>query len=171
MDVVYLLVTAGVVLLDSEIKRYVDRTYACGESHPLGGRESRQRSGAGEADCGVGRIVIEKYYNRGAALNFLEKQPERMRVLHAGMLCVAGTCYAVLLCLPGRRLQKAGLALLVGGGASNLCDRLFKGHVVDYFRIDAGPRRFRRTIFNISDFCVFAGALLAAAGAVWEGAT
>ena len=60
---------------------------------------------------------------------------------------------------------KTGVALLLGGGLSNLYDRYTKGHVVDYFHINIGPKRLRNIIFNISDFCVFIGALLAVAGA------
>lgn len=171
MDVGYLLVTAGVVLLDSRIKRYVDKAYVCGESHSWGGMRLMPVTGGKRQDGPrknkPGRIVIEKYYNKGAALNFLERRPKQMRVIHVCMLLVAGFGYVVLLCSPGKQFGKMGMALLVGGGASNLCDRLLKGHVVDYFRIDAGPKRFRRIIFNISDFCIFAGAFLAVVGAAW----
>ncbi len=172
MDAGYLLVTAGVILLDFKIKRYVDKAYVCGESHVWEGirfpSADRRRRPDGPGRGRAGRIVIEKYYNKGATLNFLEKRPGQMRVIHACMLLAAGAGYGVLLCSPGRVPVKSGMALLVGGGASNLYDRLVKGHVVDYFRVDAGPGRFRRIIFNISDFCIFAGALLVVAGVAWE---
>ncbi len=89
MDVGYLLVTAGVVLLDFKVKNYVDKTYVCGESHVWEGIRFRPADGgsppAAPGKSRAGRIVIEKYYNRGAALNFLERRPGQMRVLHACM--------------------------------------------------------------------------------------
>ncbi|MDE6887595.1 MAG: signal peptidase II, partial [Eubacterium sp.] len=49
---------------------------------------------------------------------------------------------------------------LAGGGLSNLYDRLRKGYVVDYFSFGTGPKWFRRLVFNLADFFVFAGVLL-----------
>lgn len=145
---IYLLLTAGVFFLDFLIKRYMDKKYAGKVMHPRLG----------------GRIVIEKYYNKGAALNFLAKKPGLMRGIHTAVIVAVGIFYYFLLRLDGRKLGKAGVAMLMGGGLSNLYDRYTKGHVVDYFRINMGPKRLRRIIFNISDFCIFIGALLAAAG-------
>ena len=56
--------------------------------------------------------------------------------------------------------MKTALAMILGGGASNLYDRVKKGHVVDYFSFKTRSRRLSGIIFNISDFFVFAGALL-----------
>lgn len=145
---IYLLITAGVFLLDFFIKRYVDRNYQRKDAHPHLGS----------------RIIIEKYYNEGAALNFLAKKPKVLKMLHTAMIVLVGIAYYFLLRTPGRKLGKTGMALLAGGGISNLYDRYSKGHVIDYFRINAGPKRLRRVIFNISDFCIFIGALIAAVG-------
>ena len=145
---IYVLLTAGVFLLDYSIKYYMDKTYARKVRHPRLG----------------GRIVLEKYYNHGAAFNFLDKKPHLMRGLHTAILVMAGVFYYFLFRFNGRRLEKTGMALLFGGGLSNLCDRYAKGYVVDYFHINIGPKWLRRIIFNISDFCIFIGALLAAAG-------
>ena len=62
------------------------------------------------------------------------------------------------------RLASIVLALLLGGGLNNLYDRYTKGHVVDYFHLNFGPKWLRAIVFNISDFCIFIGALLAVAG-------
>ncbi len=145
---IYLFLTAGVFLLDFFIKRRIDQKYARYVRHPRLG----------------GRIILEKYYNDGAALNFLAKQPKLMRALHTAVILVAGTAYFIALRSSGKPLEKAGLALLVGGGANNLYDRYAKGHVVDYFRIHIGSPRLERIIFNLSDFFIFIGALLAAVG-------
>lgn len=142
----YVLIAAGVFALDFGMKHFVDKKYRIKEQHP----------------CLKRKIILEKYYNTGAALNFLEKKPGLMRGIHTVMIVMAGIYFYILLRTPGKKLAKTGMALLLGGGANNLYDRYTKGHVVDYFRINAGPKRLRRIIFNISDFCIFIGALLAA---------
>ena len=54
--------------------------------------------------------------------------------------------------------------MLAGGGLSNLYDRYTKHLVVDYVRFQTGPKWFRRIIFNVSDFFIFIGAVLAVIG-------
>ncbi|MCI5874843.1 MAG: signal peptidase II [Clostridiales bacterium] len=142
----YLFITAGVFLLDFIIKSYMDKKYARKVQHP-------RLNGA---------IILEKYYNRGAALNLLSQKPKILKFLHTAMLIAVGTVYYFIVRYSNRPVAKTGLALLLGGGLSNLFDRYTKGHVVDYFRINIGPKWLRRIIFNVSDFCVFIGALLAA---------
>lgn len=149
---IYLILTVGIFLLDFFLKRHIDSKYARKVQHPRLN----------------GRIILEKYYNKGAALNLLAKRPLIMRALHTAILVVVGIAYYLALKVSGRPLTKTGLAFLMGGGASNLFDRYTKGHVVDYFRINIGSKRLRRIIFNISDFFVFIGALLAAIGAEFE---
>lgn len=145
---IYLFITAGIFLLDFIIKTYMDKKYARKVQHP-------RLNGA---------IILEKYYNRGAALNLLDKRPKVLKLLHTVALVIVGTVYYFFIRHSNRPVAKTGLALLLGGGLSNLCDRYTKGHVVDYFRINIGPKWLRRIIFNISDFCVFIGALLAVLG-------
>lgn len=144
----YLIITAGIFLLDFFLKRYMDQTYARKVQHPRLN----------------GRIILEKYYNTGAALNFLSKRPHILRALHTAVLIVVGIAYYLALKASGRPLTKTGLAFLFGGGAGNLFDRYTKGHVIDYFRINIGSKRLRRVIFNVSDFFVFIGALLTVIG-------
>lgn len=146
---IYLLITAAVFLLDYIVKHYMDKKYARKVQHPR--------------LCN--KIIIEKYYNKGAALGFLHHKPLLLRALHTSIVLVVGVGYYFLMRIPGKTLSKTGMALLVGGGASNLYDRYTKGHVIDYFHLNFGPKPLRQIIFNISDFCVFIGALLAVLGA------
>lgn len=146
---IYLLITAGVFLTDFAIKRYMDQTYARKVRHPR---------------C-HGRLIVEKYYNDGAALNLLANKPRVMRRLHTLLVMILCIFYYFLMRISGKPLQKTGLALLLGGGMNNLFDRYTKGHVVDYFRFNIGPKWLRRIVFNISDFCVFTGTLLTVLGA------
>lgn len=144
----YFLITAGVFLADLCIKYYIDKKYARKVQHPRLG----------------GSIILEKYYNNGATLNLLSHRPKLMRLLHTIVLVTVGILSYFPMRLSGRPLEKTGIALLLGGGLSNLFDRYTKGHVVDYFHINIGPKPLRRIIFNISDFCIFIGALLSVIG-------
>ena len=54
---VYAIIAGGVFLSDLILKRYMDKKYARKVRHPRLG----------------GRIVLEKYYNKGAALNSMVK--------------------------------------------------------------------------------------------------
>ena len=54
------------------------------------------------------------------------------------------------------RLQLIGCALIVGGGASNLADRIFAdGRVVDFMNLGVG--RLRTGIFNVADVAIMIG--------------
>ena len=64
----------------------------------------------------------------------------------------------------GNSTLKAGLAFLLGGAYSNTYDRLPRKYVVDYVSFPVKNRRFRKIVFNISDFCIMIGALLLALG-------
>ena len=68
----------------------------------------------------------------------------------------------------GSAALKAGLALLLGGAYSNTYDRLTRRYVVDYVSFPVKNQRFRRIVFNISDFCILIGALLMTLAGMWE---
>jgi signal peptidase II len=56
-------------------------------------------------------------------------------------------------------LQIAALTLIVGGGFSNLLDRLFNdGHVIDFLNIGIGT--LRTAIFNVADVVILLGTVL-----------
>ena len=58
------------------------------------------------------------------------------------------------------KAKKLGLALTIGGGMSNWYDRHKRGYVTDYVSFRFGPEKFRRLVFNVSDFCIFFGLAL-----------
>ncbi len=143
-QMIYLGIIAGIFGLDYFIKRYVDKNRELMEETPIL----------------KGKVIIRKYYNKGAALNFLAKKPERMRQIQTLLMAAAGGSFFTLLSRRGDKGVKTALAMILGGGASNLYDRVKKGHVVDYFSFKTRSRRLSGIIFNVSDFFVFAGALL-----------
>lgn len=141
---IYLLIAAGVFTLDFFVKRYIDTHRKLMEETPIL----------------KGKVVIRKYYNKGAALNVLAKKPERMKQIQTVLMAAAGGSFFMLLQRKGERGVKTAFAMLLGGGASNLYDRFTKGHVVDYFSFRTRFKRLSGIIFNISDFFVFFGAAL-----------
>lgn len=124
---------------------------------------AQEHMGKGKAKriCG-GRILLHRYDNRGAALNFLEKRPRAVRNLCGGFLLAVGICWAFLLRRKDNPGVLLGLSLLLGGGGSNLYDRVTKGYVVDYFSFRTPWKWLNRIVFNVSDFCIFAGSILVA---------
>jgi signal peptidase II len=100
--------------------------------------------------------------NPGSFLSLGASLPEQMRftlftaavaVILVGLVC--GALFA-------RRLSTArfvALALLAGGGISNLIDRLINdGRVTDFLNVGIGT--LRSGIFNLADMAILAGALL-----------
>lgn len=62
-----------------------------------------------------------------------------------------------------KTLTVAGLSLFIGGGFSNLADRIFRGDtVVDFMNVGVG--RLRTGVFNVADLSIVAGVLVLAAG-------
>lgn len=144
----YLILIAGIFVLDLLLKTLAD--------FALDSEESR--------DLFKKKVYLKKYYNTGSAGNLLADHPTAVRRIHGGVLaCVFG---ALLLLLPRRgcKLRKLGLSLAAAGGLGNLFDRWRRGYVIDYAGFCFGPKWFRRVLFNLSDFCVFAGILLALPG-------
>ena len=133
----YLLLVVSIFGLDEGIKQRIDK------KEPLG-KERRVPKLP---------VVIEKYYNNGAALNLLAKKPKIMLGLHSA--CMAGlmTIYGFVL-RKGNTGLKTGMSMMVGGGLSNLWDRIHKKHVVDYTALIHRGNAFQELylIFPISLF-------------------
>lgn len=109
-----------------------------------------------------GAVILTKYHNRGAALNTGEKRPKIVKWVSVVLTAIASVLFFCSFGMAGKGLLKAGLSLLLGGAFSNTYDRLKRGYVVDYVRLNVPCKRIRNLIFNVSDFCIIIGALLAA---------
>ena len=107
-----------------------------------------------------GHIVLRKCHNRGVAGGGFADSTKKVEILTFFLL---SGLWARLGALAGRRKCKAkklGLALTIGGGMSNWYDRHKRGYVTDYISFRFGPEKFRRLVFNVSDFCIFFGLAL-----------
>ena len=80
-------------------------------------------------------------------------------ILIAGSLLVIGVLAWLLVAgkIPSP-LGNAGLALLLGGAAGNVADRIFHGAVTDFFELWLGTYHY--PAFNVADSAITVGAIL-----------
>lgn len=141
---IFIIIAAAIFTLDWIVKKQIDKK-----------RNLRE-----ESRILKGKIILRKYYNKGAMLNFLERRPRVVRIVCGIMLILFCGIFLFLLREKGKRGLKLGAAMIIGGGANNLYDRFTKGHVVDYFSFKSRFPRLQRIVFNLSDMFIFLGSLL-----------
>ncbi len=144
---IYLGIIAVAVVPDLILKSAIERLPD--ESFP------RELPGSG------GRLQLRKLHNMGFLMGFLRQYPELVRGLPLAVASVILLRFSLRLPCKGSRLEKAGLAAVLGGAASNLFDRFFRGYVVDYLYVDVRP--LNKIIFNIGDLFIALGMLLSGA--------
>lgn len=100
--------------------------------------------------------------NPGGMMSLGAEMPEEVRfwflTVFVGLMLTGILLFALL----NRKLspfQIIGLTLIVGGGLSNLVDRLRNdGHVIDFVTIGVGT--IRTAIFNLADVTILLGTLI-----------
>ena len=138
----------GIFILDLFIKNHMEKSLEEGEEKPF---------------C-KGRLLLRKYHNKGAFLDVGEGRQGLVTMLSLGLTLFMTVIFLATFSFRGNSTLKAGLALLLGGAYSNTYDRLSRRYVVDYVSFPVKNKRFRRIVFNISDFSIMIGALLLAVG-------
>lgn len=146
---IYLGIAVAIFLAELFIKAYV-------EKHGEHGRVKKTLGG---------RVLLQKYHNKGAFLNIGER---RSRVV-AGLsvMLTIGTFFLLLLTLgkKGNTMLKTGLSFLLGGAFSNTYDRVARKYVVDYISFDVKCKPLAQIVFNTADFFIMAGAMITALAA------
>lgn len=114
------------------------------------------------------RIYLYRNHNAGFPFGFLQKHGELVRTLPLVVISgLGGIFFYLIQNKKGHTVQKAGLAIMLGGAISNLYDRYVRRYVVDYFSFQFGW--LKKVVFNLGDLFVFAGsAVLMAAELVEE---
>lgn len=117
---------------------------ACAAARWFLNRTSRR-----ESSCAGGWIRLCTLWNPGAAFGF--KVGLRALIVFSG----------VLLCAVWRRRKMAPVSagLILGGGISNLYERLRYGRVYDYLRFPKTPGFWKDYVYNLADLAIFAGAV------------
>ena len=106
-----------------------------------------ERPGRKERSALGGKVRLTTLWNRGAAFGL----PLGRKVLMVLSVLVFWRCRNSL-----------GAGLVLGGGISNLWERLRHGKVLDYLRFPALPGRLGKVVYNLADLALFLGALLLA---------
>lgn len=133
----YFILIAGIFLTEWKIKNYIEKNKEMHKKEEILG----------------GNIVIERYHNKGAMLNFLENDVKVVKAISCTLLGVVLLMFFLLLPKKGDKLLKFAMALMLGGALSNVVDRFMRGYVVDYFSF----KFLKKIVFNISDICIFIG--------------
>jgi signal peptidase II len=100
--------------------------------------------------------------NTGAFLGLGSSLPEHVRtIIFSGMVAIFLLVFFVYI-IRSSDIGKTGViagALIIGGGLSNLIDRLVNnGAVIDFLNLGIGS--LRTGIFNVADMAIMLGALL-----------
>jgi signal peptidase II len=109
-----------------------------------------------------GLIRLRKHHNRGAFLNAGQRRQQWVALLSVLLTLVVAVLFVCSLGTRGNVWLRTGLSLLLGGAFSNTYDRLKRKYVVDYFSFGVKWKWLANIIFNISDFAIIIGALMAA---------
>jgi len=109
-----------------------------------------------------GKLILRRYHNKGAALNFGAGRRAVVTALAAALTLLLAAVFAASLGRRGNNALRLGLAFLLGGAFSNTYDRLRRRYVVDYISFGVKWKRLRKIVFNISDFCIIIGSFCVA---------
>lgn len=140
---------AAIFLGDMWIKNRIERTGVEGKTRKILG----------------GRLIIGKHHNRGAILNLGQHKRAVVACISVIMTVAVFLLFLLSLGRHGNGLLRIALSMVLGGAFSNTYDRLKRKYVVDYVSFNVPGKYLKRVIFNISDFCIMIGALLAALAA------
>jgi len=116
------------------------------------------------------RLELAKNYGAFLSLGASVGQSSRGMVLSlvVGLVLAALLGY-LFVAKPENPLVAASIALIVGGGLSNLIDRVrYGGYVVDFLNVGIGS--LRTGIFNVADMAIMVGVVVWAFGdRLWPG--
>lgn len=136
----WLLLSAGVIVLDQLTKWLIERSFFYGESLPL-----------------TFFFNMVSARNTGAAFSFLADHAGWQRYFFVGIALVA---VAVILYLMrkhrGQRLFNLSLSLILGGAIGNAIDRVRLGYVIDF--LDFHYAGWHYPAFNVADIAITVGA-------------
>ncbi len=139
---IYILIVISIFIAELKIKNYIE------ENKEMHKKEKIFN----------GNIILERYHNKGAILNFMEDNVAAVKMITITLAGILLLLFALLLPKKENRLLKFALSLVLGGALSNVYDRISRGYVVDYFSF----KFLKKIIFNISDICIFTGSAIIA---------
>jgi signal peptidase II len=139
-------IIAGVLILDRITKLYIQRNFSPWDLKPI--------------IPGFFNIVHAE--NPGAAFGFLSDSHSEYRAIFLiGVSLAVMAIIGTMLFRPSIKkspMLEIALALIFGGAAGNMCDRLFRGTVTDFLQFFFGSYEFPS--FNAADSAITIGACL-----------
>ena len=115
-----------------------------------------------------GFFDIVRSENRGVAFGLFNDSTSQWRTLLLVVLSVAAVIgVSIVLWRPERldRLSRWGFALILGGAAGNVVDRILYGRVTDFLLFYI--RDYQWPAFNVADSAIVIGSALLAVGLLW----
>ena len=106
-------------------------------------------AGKGPTSLLGGRVLVRRLSNRGSGFGLLPLDARQMAPLSLAAL------WALLRAYGGSRL---GAGLILGGGLSNLYERVRHGRVLDYLRFPKAPGALKKYTYNLADLFILLGA-------------
>ena len=164
----YVFIVLGIFGGDLWIKDRIEKCEADAGGNVLGRGRGVEGKAPEPVKLGGGRVLIRKYHNKGAMLNLGKKCPRAVAALSVALTALMAVAFVCSLGQRGNGLLRGGLAFLLGGAFSNTYDRLRRGYVVDYLTFRVGWKPLGRVVFNLSDFAILVGAMVAVLGAPME---
>jgi signal peptidase II len=139
-------IIVGAVILDRVTKLYIQHHFSMWDTKPV--------------IAGVFNIVHAE--NPGAAFGFLSESTSQWRgTLLVGVSLAVMVIIGAMLFRPSVKkspLLEVALALVFGGAAGNMWDRMFRGTVTDFLQVFIGSYEFPS--FNAADSAISVGACL-----------
>ena len=143
----WLALSAAVAVADLATKAWVSASFTAGDVHVI-----------------TPFLNLVLWHNTGAAFSFLAGAGGWQRWFFIVVtLAVSAVLVAMLRRNGGNRLLCAALALVLGGAAGNLWDRVTLGHVVDFIQLHAAG--YYWPAFNVADSAITVGVVLI----LWDG--
>ena len=105
-------------------------------------------------------IIKDKFYlanikNKGMAMGSFSENRKFVLISSAVAMCVVALLWHDAIKHNRGGAHEIAVALVAGGGISNVYDRIVKGQVTDYLYI----KREKAPVFNIADIAVLLGAV------------
>lgn len=141
----FILVSAGIVVLDQITKWLVLKTIPLHESYPL-------------ID---GVLNLCHVRNRGIAFGILNRGGSQITMVLLTLVTLAAVVLVVFwfrrLKAEGKGGSALGLSLILGGAVGNLIDRIRLGEVIDFLDLHLGD--YHWPAFNVADSAITIGTL------------
>lgn len=108
---------------------------------------------SGQLDTVIPFLKLTNIRNTGGALGVFKAYPFIMSCVVITIIMFF--CYLIFVKKVQDKLFLVSACFIVGGGVSNLIDRIWLGYVIDYLSVSFFP-----PVCNLSDYFIFVGTIL-----------